>query len=203
MRIGRSAPDFEKESVGSSDLPRFGRRLEDDVLERLVSFLQSLYGSRQDSNEKRSQETHSSSLPKFGRQVVENMEVPKFGRELPNNTEKDYNDLEESNILTGKIQRIDILPLLRYDEVSNLEETRSESQLQPKRGVSMLRFGRSNPTDDDVQGEDSEVKRQNPLLRFGKRQSPLVRFGKRNTSKDLDPFSSTPKRQAANILRFG
>ena len=209
MRIGRSVDSARKtELAANTELPRFGRRLEDDVIEHLVSFLQAVYNSRQDSQEKRARENYSSSLPKFGRQVRSNMDVPKFGRELAEAQRRRSNWEQDGDMgLSEKLQQLGLLPLLKFAGVTTHEDEQQgkDSEWQSKRGVSMLRFGRANPTsgdDDNNVVEDSEVKRQSPLLRFGKRQSPLVRFGKRTALQDDESFTAS-KRQAANILRFG
>ena len=213
MRIGRSLDKISKAELGSStELPRFGRRLEDDIIEHLVSFLQAVYKSHQVDQEKRASDDYSSSLPKFGRQVRSGVDLPKFGRQLRDIQQKrlaTVQDDEEMG-LSDELQKIGLLPLLKYSGAMNREDEeqgKAEGGWSAKRGVSMLRFGRANPTasddNDDNLGEDSDVKRQSPLLRFGKRQSPLVRFGKRASLQETESLSSLAKRQAANILRFG
>ena len=196
MRIGRSSSDQEKSEFGSNtDLPRFGRQLEDDVIKQLVSLLQVMYDGQQGG--KREDDSYSS-LPKFGRQIRSNMEVPKFGREInqEDQTPLHSDQMRNEKELADSWQQIGLLPLLRF--TNDIVTTQDEGEDEEK-GTEWQPLNQAEPVDDV---DDSEVKRQNPLLRFGKRQSPLVRFGKRTVLKGpKSPPKS--KRQAPNILRFG
>ena len=196
VRIGRSSSDQEKSDFASNnDLPRFGRQLEDDVIKQIVSLLQFMYNDQQGG--KRDDENYSS-LPKFGRQVRSNMEVPKFGREInhEDQTPLHSDQMRSEKQLSDNWQQIGLLPLLRF--TNDIVTTQDDGEDEEK-GTEWRPLDQAEPVDDV---DDSEVKRQNPLLRFGKRQSPLVRFGKRTVLKGL---KSPPKskRQAPNILRFG
>ena len=130
MRIGRSVDKISKELGRNTELPRFGRRIEDDIIEHLVTFLQAVYKSHQVDQEKRGSEDYSSSLPKFGRQVRSGMDMPKFGRELRDAQQERpavAQDDEEMG-LSEKLQKIGLLPLLKYSGAMNREEEQPEKE---------------------------------------------------------------------------